>query len=600
MKTILVFTFLLVLSNTAICQAPPIQWQKCYNYRPGFIFKTNNSDYIITGFVQTFFTDGLLRRIDTLGNIIWEKIYGGYSNDALRFVSPTNDGGFIAVGNTESSNILGYHGPNLKDAWIIKLDSLGNMQWQKAYGGTNVDYASIIKQTSDGGYIVGGYTTSNNGDVSINKGGVDFWLFKINSLGVLQWQKTYGGSNDDNLSGLDITADKGYVLTGGTYSVNGDISLNKGQDDVWVVKVDSLGNIQWQKTYGGNQSDRSCTILQTPDKGFIVAGTTNTINNGDVLNVTQPDYNYWVFKTDSLGVLQWQKTYGGSSYEIANEMITTLDGGYAIIGTTASAAGGDVSGNHIGGGTPEDYWLLKINNTGNLQWQKCLGGASAENGYSLLQTITGAYMICGYSYAPGISGGDVSCTSGGNVWVVRLAATSPLPLKFINYSIISRNEKFVENIWTTANEINVSHFNIQRSTNSKDFYTLQKVIANNKIYNEYSYLDIQPILGDNYYRIESVDKDGKVNYSEIKLITLNPRFKTVNIYPNPAKDYIYLSSQQNIKELTLINQLGQIVQHRTPNAKEITINISRFPKGIYVIQYTNNKGETDTQKIIIN
>ena len=315
--------------------------------------------------------------------------------------------------------------------------------------------------------------------------------------------------------------------------------------------------------------------------------------------MTRINENYWVFKTDSLGVLQWQKTYGGESYDYAWRMIATIDGGYAIIGTTASF-GGDVSGNHAGGGTPEDYWLLKINNTGNLQWQKCLGGASAENGYSLLQTNTGAYMICGYSYAPGISGGDVSCTSGGNVWVVRLAATSPLPLKFINYSIISRNEKFVENIWTTANEINVSHFNIQRSINGNDFYTLQKVIANNKIYNEYSYLDIQPILGNNYYRIESVDKDGKVNYSEIKLITLNPRFKTVNIYPNPAKDYIYLSSQQNIKELTLINQLGQIVQHRTPNAKEITINISRFPKGIYVIQYSNNKGETDTQKIIIN
>ena len=340
MKNTIILCFFLVLSNTAICQAPPIQWQKCYNY-DGNIFKTNNSDYIITGFVQTFFTDGLLRRIDTLGNIIWEKIYGGTNNDALIFVNPTNDGGFIAAGATESSSILGYHGPALHGAWIIKLDSLGNMQWQKAYGGTSVDYASIIKQTNDGGYIVGGYTKSNNGDVSINKGGVDFWLFKIDSLGVSQWQKTYGGNNDDNLSGLDITADKGYVLTGGTYSVNGDISLNKGQDDVWVVKVDSFGNIQWQKTYGGNQSERSRTILQTPDKGFIVAGTTNTVNNGDVLNVTQPDYNYWVFKTDSLGVLQWQKTYGGESYEDANQMIATIDGGYAIIGTTASA-GGDV------------------------------------------------------------------------------------------------------------------------------------------------------------------------------------------------------------------------------------------------------------------
>lgn len=598
MKNAIILCFYLVVNYSANCQAPPIQWQKCYSNNLPAISKTNNSDYIISSTTGPFFQQGVLTRIDTLGNIIWGKTYGGSDDDVFKIVIPTNDKGFIGVGNTYSVNISGYHNSPSKtsDIWIIKLDSFGNTIWQKAYGGFNDDYSSTIKQTSDGGYIVGGFTNSNDGDLSINKGGVDFWLFKIDSVGVLQWQKTYGGSNDDKLFGLDITTDKGYVLTGGTYSVNGDISLNKGQGDVWVVKVDSLGNIQWQKTYGGNQSESACTILQTPDKGYIIAARSNTINNGDVLNVTRADENFWVFKTDSLGVLQWQKTYGGESYDYAWQMIATIDGGYAIIGTTASI-GGDVSGNHTGGGTPEDYWLLKINNTGVIQWQKTMGSGFPQQGYSVLQTNAGAYMVAGYN---GGNGGDVNCSPSGPIWVVRLAATSPLPLKFINYSIILRNEKSVENIWTTVNEINVSHFNIQRSINSKDFYTLQKVVANNKIYNEYSYLDIQPILGDNYYRIESVDKDGNVNYSEIKLITLNPHFKTVSIYPNPAKDYIYLSSQQNIKELTLINQLGQIVQHRMPNTKEITINISRFPKGIYVIQYTNSKGETDTQKIIIN
>jgi hypothetical protein len=595
MKHIIIFTFFLILNSAAICQAPPIQWQKCYNYPFGYIFKTNNSDYIITGSIPTFFRDGLLRRIDTLGNIIWEKIYGGYHNDDLIFVNATNDGGFIAIGATESSNILGYHGPDLRDAWIIKLDSVGNMQWQKAFGGTNVDYASIIKQTKDGGYIVGGYTKSSNGDVSINKGGADFWLFKIDSLGVMQWQKTYGGNNDDNLSGLDITADNGYVLTGGTYSVNGDISLNKGQDDVWVVKVDSLGNIQWQKTYGGNQSERSRTILQTPDKGFIVAGTTNTVNNGDVLNVTQANYNYWVFQTDSLGVLQWQKTYGGESYEDANQMIATIDGGYAIIGTTASA-GGDVSGNHIGGGTPEDYWLIKIYNSGNLHWQKCLGGVYAENGYSLLQTNTGSYMVAGKKN--GGNSGDVSCTSGGDVWVVRLAATSPLPLKFINYYIISKHEKSVENIWTTANEINVSYFNIQRSNNNKDFYTLQKVIAKNKTNNEYSYLDNQPILGDNYYRIESVDKDGKISYSETKKIAINNSSSNINIYPNPAKDIINIESI-NASQIIILDGFGRIVKQVNNVSEHQTINLKQYNKGIYFIKIVLKNLEVKTEKIIV-
>ncbi len=596
MKNTIILCFYLVVSYSANCQAPPIQWQKCYSNNLPAISKTNNSDFIISSTTDPFFQQGVLTRIDTLGNIIWGKTYGGSDDDVFKIVIPTTDKGFIGVGNTYSVNISGYHNSPSKtsDIWIIKLDSLGNTIWQKAYGGFNDDYSSTIKQTSDGGYIVGGFSNSNDGDVSINKGGVDFLLFKIDGVGVLQWQKTYGGSNDDKLFGLDITTDKGYVLNGGTYSVNGDISLNKGQDDVWVVKVDSIGNIQWQKTYGGNQSERSRTILQTPDKGFIVAGTTNTVNNGDVLNVTQTDYNYWVFKTDSLGVLQWQKTYGGESYEDANQMIATIDGGYAIIGYTASF-GGDVNGNHFGG-TPEDYWLLKINNAGAIQWQKTMGSGFPEQGYSVLQTISGAYMVAGKKNAG--NSGDVNCTSSGDVWVVRLTATSPLPLQFINYSIISRNEKSVENIWTTANEINVLHFNIQRSINGKDFITIGEVNAKNKTNNEYSYLDNQPILGDNYYRIESIDKDGKISYSETKKIAISNSSSNINIYPNPAKDMINIDCS-DASQIIIIDCFGRIVRQVNNVSKHQTINLKQFNKGIYFIKVILKNLEIKTEKIIV-
>ena len=185
-----------------------------------------------------------------------------------------------------------------------------------------------------------------------------------------------------------------------------------------------------------------------------------------------------------------------------------------------------------------------------------------------------------------------------------------LPLKFISYSISipllgGVRGGSIQNTWQTANETNVSHFNIQRSLNGKDFITIGKVKADNKNYNEYSFtVVLNPPLGGGgalYYRIQSIDKDGKTNYTEIKRITINNKQETRNviIYPNPAKDYINITSKETIKEIKIINKLSQVVQYLIPNAKQTTINTNQFAKGIYIVQCTNNKNEISTQKLII-
>jgi hypothetical protein len=188
------------------------------------------------------------------------------------------------------------------------------------------------------------------------------------------------------------------------------------------------------------------------------------------------------------------------------------------------------------------------------------------------------------------------CFSSDTVYVNVL-----LPLIFINYKVISSTEKSIQNIWTTANEVNVSHFNIQRSINSKDFINIAQQKAQNKNYNEYEIIDNKPLFGDSYYRIQSIDKDGKASYTETKKITINDKQQTTSIYPNPATTTINIASQQNIQQIKLINQLGQTLQQlNNLNTKHQTINIEQFAKGIYIVQITTLNGEIKTQKIVIN
>lgn len=177
----------------------------------------------------------------------------------------------------------------------------------------------------------------------------------------------------------------------------------------------------------------------------------------------------------------------------------------------------------------------------------------------------------------------------------------PLPLNFIAYNVIaSETKQSIQNIWTTANEINVSHYNIQRSTNAKDFATIGTVKANNKNYNEYTFIDNQPLFSDSYYRIQSIDKDNKVNHTDTKKITINDKQQTIDVYPNPATTILNIVSKEKMQQIKIINQLGQTLkQFNNLNVKQQTINIEQFSKGIYIIQITTTDQEIKTQKIII-
>ncbi|MFY9419238.1 MAG: hypothetical protein WAP17_09180, partial [Bacteroidales bacterium] len=231
----------------------------------------------------------------------------------------------------------------------------GDIIWQKCFGGTNEDYAYSIQQTSDSGFIVAGYTFSNDGDVSGYHGYFDYWVVKLNSSGDIEWQKCLGGTYYDYAYSIQQTSNGGFIVAGSTNSNNGDVSGYHGYFDYWVVKLNSSGDIEWQKCLGGTNNDYANSIQQTSDGGFIVAGYTES-NDGDVSGYHGGDYDAWVVKLNSSGDILWQKCLGGTIDDRANSIQQTSDGGFIVAGFTVSNDG-DVSGNH----GASDAWVVKLN-----------------------------------------------------------------------------------------------------------------------------------------------------------------------------------------------------------------------------------------------
>jgi hypothetical protein len=230
-------------------------------------------------------------------------------------------------------------GASRKDVWVVKLDGRGNVQWQKTYGGPGEDEARAIVPTSDGGYVMAGRTGS------FGAGADDVWVVKLDGRGNVQWQKTYGGSGNDYAYAIAPTGDGGYVVVGRTGS------FGAGADDVWVLKLDGQGDVQWQKTYGGSGNDYAYAIAPTGDGGYVVVGQTFSFGDGY--------YDVWVLKLDAQGDAQWQKTYGATSGDGAYAIAPTSDGNYVVAGETQSFEG------------KWDVWVLKLGADGSIrgcQW----------------------------------------------------------------------------------------------------------------------------------------------------------------------------------------------------------------------------------------
>lgn len=285
------------------------------------------------------------------------------------------------------------------------------IDWSYNFGGSDRDWGNALQLTSDGGYVMAGYSKSDDFDVSGNNGDWDFWIIKITADGQLQWEKNYGGSLNDEATSLQQTADGGYIVAGSTYSSNGDISFNNGDEDFWVLKLDQSGNLEWEQTYGGSDVDRAEAIKQTPDGGYIVAGFSESMN-GDVGD-NYGNFDFWVLKITSTGAMEWEKNYGGSGPDWAYEIELAQDGGFVVAGSTISD---DVDVTENNGFY--DYWIIKIDANGSIVWKKNYGGAGEDRAYDVHKTHDGGYIVGGSSYSSNI---DVTANFGGSdYWIIKL------------------------------------------------------------------------------------------------------------------------------------------------------------------------------------
>jgi hypothetical protein len=360
------------ISQPVMADAPPVEWENTFggsNHDTGFsVQQTPDGGYIISGQTESYGEgdfDVYLIKTDPAGNELWDQTYGGSGRDDGYSVDQTTDGGYIVVGRTTSCGAGNY------DVYLIKTDADGNQLWQKTFGGSGRDEGYTVQQTSDGGYIITG------GTFSFGLGHSDVYLIKTDSYGNQEWYQTYGASSDDDGQSVQQTHDGGYIIAGYTSS------FGAGDYDVYLIKTDSAGNELWHKTFGGIADDLCYSIDQTTDGGYILSGRTQSFGAGGV--------DVYLIKTDSSGNPQWEKTFGGSGTDWGGHSVQqTTDGGYITTGRTDSFGAGSY-----------DVYLIKTDFAGNLQWQETFGGTGAEYAFGLLETADGGIIITGQTESLG-------------------------------------------------------------------------------------------------------------------------------------------------------------------------------------------------------
>jgi hypothetical protein len=362
-------------------------------------------------------------KLNSGGGIEWDTLLGGSGDDLPYSISQTSDGGYIVAGESKSSASGDVSGINNGDSdyWIVKLNSGGGIEWDALLGGGGEDGAWSISQTSDSGYIVAGYSpSSDSGDVSgMNNGDYDYWIVKLDSGGGIEWDTLLGGGAGDYAFSISQTADGGYIVGGySESSASGDVSgTSNGGWDYWIVKLNNGGGIEWDTLLGGGGIDFAFSISQTSDGGYIVGGYSTSSDSGDVSGINNGNYDYWIVKLNSSGGIEWDTLMGGFNGDYAQSISQTSDGGYIVGGYSNSSASGDVSGTNNGA---TDYWIVKLNSGGGIEWDALLGGNGEDAAWSIFQTSDGNYIVAGYSTSS--ANGDVSgITNGGNdYWIITL------------------------------------------------------------------------------------------------------------------------------------------------------------------------------------
>lgn len=365
-------------------------------------------------------------KLDATGNIQWQNTIGGSGNDQPEIVIPTADGGYLCGGWSDSPISVDKTEDTLgvNDIWLVKLDGSGTILWQNVIGGNKSDNLYDMKITPDGGYIL---AAASGSDISGDKtepcqGMTDFWVLKLDAAGNIQWQNTIGGNSNDYLYSVDLTNDGGYILGGVSSSnVSGDKTVPRydiGYGDMWVVKLDALGNIQWQQSMGGDETDQITAVIQTEDQGFLCAGDSRSGKTGNKTEASMGDRDFWLVKLDASGQILWQNSIGGIAPDYLKFAVSIPDNQILAGGLSSSGISGDKTEPNWNG----DYWVMLLDGEGNLIWQNTIGGSSVDQATCAAFSPDKGLLIGGFSNS-GISGDKTEVNVGpgwSDFWLVNL------------------------------------------------------------------------------------------------------------------------------------------------------------------------------------
>lgn len=633
LKTGIIYIYFLLRITTVYSQAPEIDWQISSGGSDWDVARSiaisPDSGYIIAGYTRSIdgditlnqgVWDFWLTKFNKEGILESQHTYGGSASDYAHCIKNVGDG-YVMAGYTYSTDgdVIGNHG--LADAWVIKIDYSGNLIWEKCYGGTLGDYANSIEKTADGGYIVAATSYSNDGDVAGNHGEGDYWVFKIDESGNLQWQKCFGGSGLEFVNDIIQISDSNYIVAGTTSSFDGDVGLLHGSFDYWIVKLNNEGVLLWERSYGGSDVDEPYSILETSDKELILAGYTES-SDGDI-TFYQGDFDVWIVKTDSTGELLNQKTFGGSGEEQAYSININNNNDFVVCGYTASDDGDVTFNNGIG-----DYWLFVIDTNLVIKWQKSLGGTELDFDYTTQETFDGGYLCTGYSNS---NDGDVSGNHGEyDFWTVKLQKPCAQTVYYFDvdedtfgdpsnyfYSCEDTSGYVLNNL--DCNDLNASINPLSEEVCNNNDDNCDGLIDNGLTFTNY-FLDADNDTYGNFdvdtlwcnpvegYITDSTDCDDSnplINpgmaellndldddcdgLSDEGLSTEDNLMEQVSIYPNPTIDALYLSFPYfNLTQIEIFDISGKLVLHQTTINNFTQIKVGNLSSGLYTLKISSS------------
>ena len=507
--------------------------------------------------------------------IQWQGCYGGTDVDyATDIVEAEN--GYLVIGTVYSNDgdITNSHGS--KDIWIANIDSIGNLIWERCYGGSNTDYQGIINRDFEGNYYFSGAVYSNDGDIqSGNHGSYDIWVVKIDASGDIIWEKCYGGSGFEEYPNIKILNNGNILVSCISTSDDGDLPAHYGFYDAWLFVISPEGEILKSAVFGNDLHNCVYDAIETQDGGyFFTCGASSTegmvegIYHGGMLDV-------WVLKLDSNMNIEWQMLYGGNEWDYGSRGICEISDGYLFLAQTNSNDG-DVSGYHGIPGESTDIWAVRIDLEGNIIWQRCLGGYLSEYSGSLHQTEDGGFIIFGETKSNnGDVSGNNSWSQNSDIWMVKLSCEGELIWQecfggYGNERILSGAIKKSDYNWIVAG---------RASNNSYD------VNCNLHGWEDYWVFEI---------------KDTSTN-----IINQIKNENRIKVYPNPANDYVIFEIPPSIppnggKNVILINDIfGQLVTMLTLKNEKTVWDTREMSSGTYFYWLQNSLNAIERGKVVI-